>query len=88
MDPIKCAGYTIPAGWTIMVVPAALQLNPNTFVDPLAFNPWRWKVYITFFLNISFSIWWDDPLLSNQNDGMYIIYTNLMKCLGVIWMHF
>ena len=50
MDPIKCAGYTIPSGWTIMVVPAALQLNPDTFVDPLTFNPWRWKVYINFFL--------------------------------------
>ena len=62
MDPIKCAGYTIPAGWTIMVVPAALQLNPDTFVDPLTFNPWRWKVYINFFLNISFSICGDDPL--------------------------
>ena len=40
---IQVNGYTIPAGWTIMVVPAALQLNPNTFVDPLTFNPWRWK---------------------------------------------
>jgi hypothetical protein len=27
-----------------MAVTSALQLNPNTFEDPLAFNPWRWKV--------------------------------------------
>ncbi|KAF5469096.1 hypothetical protein F2P56_013192 [Juglans regia] len=36
-------GYTIPAGWTILAVTSALQLNPETFEDPLAFNPWRWK---------------------------------------------
>ena len=27
MDLIKCARYTIPACWTIMFVPIALQLN-------------------------------------------------------------
>ena len=70
MDLIKCAGYTIPAGWTIMVVPAALQLSPDAFVDPLAFNPSRWKVYITFYFQFVGMI----PLLSNQNDGRYIIY--------------
>ena len=43
----KCVpGYTIPAGWTIMLVNSAIQLNPNTYKDPLAFNPWRWKVCI------------------------------------------
>ncbi|XP_034676147.1 cytochrome P450 87A3-like [Vitis riparia] len=40
---IQVNGYTIPAGWTIMVVPAALQLSPDAFVDPLTFNPSRWK---------------------------------------------
>ncbi|CAL9022959.1 unnamed protein product [Prunus brigantina] len=39
--PVK--GFTIPEGWTIMVVTSALQLSPNTFKDPLEFNPWRWK---------------------------------------------
>lgn len=39
---IEVDGYTIPKGWVIMVVPAALQLNPNTYDDPLVFNPWRW----------------------------------------------
>ena len=37
-------GYTVPAGWAIMLVNSALQVNPNTFKDPLAFNPRRWKV--------------------------------------------
>ncbi|OWM68276.1 hypothetical protein CDL15_Pgr004758 [Punica granatum] len=40
---IQVDGYTIPEGWTILVVPSALQLNPNTYEDPLSFNPWRWK---------------------------------------------
>ncbi|KAK9270787.1 hypothetical protein L1049_026372 [Liquidambar formosana] len=42
-NDIQVNGYTIPKGWIIMVVPAALQLNPTTYEDPLAFNPWRWK---------------------------------------------
>jgi cytochrome P450 len=32
-----------------MVVPAAIQLNPNIFEDPLTFNPWRWQVGRFFF---------------------------------------
>uniref|UniRef100_A0A2N9GE59 Cytochrome P450 n=1 Tax=Fagus sylvatica TaxID=28930 RepID=A0A2N9GE59_FAGSY len=40
---IEFKGYTIPSGWTIMLVNSAFQVNPNTFKDPLAFNPWRWK---------------------------------------------
>ncbi|XP_077246466.1 cytochrome P450 87A3-like [Tasmannia lanceolata] len=36
-------GYTIPAGWAIMVCPPAVHLNPATYEDPLAFNPWRWE---------------------------------------------
>ncbi|KAF4357665.1 hypothetical protein F8388_007201 [Cannabis sativa] len=39
--PVK--GFTIPAGWTIMLVTSAQQLSPNTFQNPLEFNPWRWK---------------------------------------------
>ncbi|KAF9597788.1 hypothetical protein IFM89_021873 [Coptis chinensis] len=39
---IQIDGYTIPAGWTIMVCPPALHLNPEKYEDTLAFNPWRW----------------------------------------------
>ncbi|PON78489.1 Cytochrome P450, E-class, group I [Trema orientale] len=39
--PVK--GFTVPAGWTIMLVTSAQQLSPNTFHNPLEFNPWRWK---------------------------------------------
>ena len=38
------AGYTIPAGWAVMVCPPAVHLNPAKYHDPLAFNPWRWEV--------------------------------------------
>lgn len=37
-------GYTIPKGWSLMVVPSAIQLNPNIYEDPLNFDPWRWQV--------------------------------------------
>ncbi|CAB4290988.1 unnamed protein product [Prunus armeniaca] len=40
---IPVNGFTIPAGWTIMALTSELQLSPNTFKDPLEFNPWRWK---------------------------------------------
>ncbi|KAJ0086313.1 hypothetical protein Patl1_08146 [Pistacia atlantica] len=40
---IHINGYTIPEGWTIMVVPSAIHLNPEKYNDPLTFNPWRWK---------------------------------------------
>ncbi|KAK9103398.1 hypothetical protein Sjap_020652 [Stephania japonica] len=40
---IKIKGYTIPAGWAVMVCPPAVHLNPSKYEDPLAFNPWRWK---------------------------------------------
>ncbi|KAG7966912.1 hypothetical protein I3843_08G073200 [Carya illinoinensis] len=43
LQDIQVNGYTIPKGWALMVVPSALQLNPRTYEDPLAFNPWRWQ---------------------------------------------
>ncbi|KAF3950838.1 hypothetical protein CMV_023455 [Castanea mollissima] len=48
LKDIEFKGYTIPAGWTIMLVNSAIQLNPNTYKDPLAFNPWRWKNFMPF----------------------------------------
>ncbi|KAK2664651.1 hypothetical protein Ddye_003225 [Dipteronia dyeriana] len=43
LKDIQYQGYTIPAGWAIMVCPPAVHLNPATYKDPLAFNPSRWK---------------------------------------------
>ncbi|KAL7214786.1 hypothetical protein ACSBR1_027049 [Camellia fascicularis] len=43
LKDINYNGYTILAGWAIMIVTCTLQLNPNVFKDPLAFNLRRWK---------------------------------------------
>lgn len=37
-------GYTIPAGWGVMVCPPAVHLNPTKYENPLDFDPWRWQV--------------------------------------------
>ncbi|XP_076936233.1 cytochrome P450 87A3-like [Bidens hawaiensis] len=43
MKDIKFKGYTIPAGWMVMVCPPAVHLDPVNYKDPLKFNPWRWE---------------------------------------------
>ncbi|KAL6639633.1 hypothetical protein ACP70R_023363 [Stipagrostis hirtigluma subsp. patula] len=43
LKDVEVNGYTIPAGWLIMISPMSLHLNPEYFEDPLTFNPWRWK---------------------------------------------
>ncbi|GMY20646.1 cytochrome P450 87A3-like isoform X1 [Fagus crenata] len=43
VEDVEVKGYTIPKGWLVMVVPSVLHLNPTTYNDPLAFNPWRWE---------------------------------------------
>ncbi|CAL9159629.1 unnamed protein product [Musa hybrid cultivar] len=43
LKDIQFNGYTIPAGWRIMVCPPAVHLNPEIYEDPLTFDPWRWK---------------------------------------------
>ncbi|XP_047309519.1 cucurbitadienol 11-hydroxylase-like [Impatiens glandulifera] len=40
---IQVKGYTIPANWIVVIAVASQHLNPDTFDDPLAFNPYRWK---------------------------------------------
>nr|XP_029148647.1 cytochrome P450 87A3-like isoform X1 [Arachis hypogaea] len=41
---INFKGYTIPAGWAVMVCPPAVHLSPAKYQDPLSFNPSRWEV--------------------------------------------
>uniref|UniRef100_A0A7N0UZR1 Cytochrome P450 n=1 Tax=Kalanchoe fedtschenkoi TaxID=63787 RepID=A0A7N0UZR1_KALFE len=43
LQDIEVKGYKIPAGWTVMVVTAAQQYNPEAFEEPDKFNPSRWK---------------------------------------------
>ncbi|KAK6251249.1 hypothetical protein SCA6_005254 [Theobroma cacao] len=40
---IQFKGYTIPAGWAVMVCPPAVHLNAAKYRDPHAFNPSRWE---------------------------------------------
>ncbi|XVF73270.1 hypothetical protein PTKIN_Ptkin12aG0188400 [Pterospermum kingtungense] len=40
---VEIKGYTIPAGWMVMVVPAAIHLSTDKYDNPLRFNPWRWE---------------------------------------------
>ncbi|XP_010024953.3 cucurbitadienol 11-hydroxylase [Eucalyptus grandis] len=42
---VEWNGYTIPARWGVLIATSALHLNPETYKDPLTFNPWRWKEY-------------------------------------------
>ncbi|KAJ6755067.1 CYTOCHROME P450 87A3-LIKE [Salix purpurea] len=37
------SGYTVPAGWTVILVTPVTRLNPETFKDPVTFNQWRWQ---------------------------------------------
>ncbi|KAH7862599.1 hypothetical protein Vadar_006985 [Vaccinium darrowii] len=43
LEDIKFQGYTIPAGWFVMVCPPAVHMNPAKYKDPLQFNPKRWE---------------------------------------------
>ncbi|KAL6897297.1 hypothetical protein ACP4OV_006993 [Aristida adscensionis] len=43
LKDVEVNGYTIPAGWLVMISPMSIHLNPQIFEDPLTFNPWRWK---------------------------------------------
>ncbi|CAL5025899.1 unnamed protein product [Urochloa decumbens] len=43
LKDVQFKGYTIPAGWGVMVCPPAVHLNPDIYPDPLAFNPSRFK---------------------------------------------
>ncbi|KAL6859128.1 hypothetical protein ACP4OV_018130 [Aristida adscensionis] len=42
MTDVQLNGYTIPAGWLVMISPMAVHLNPKLYKDPLKFDPWRW----------------------------------------------
>lgn len=43
LKDIQFRGFTIPAGWGMMVCPPAVHLNPVIYPDPLIFNPTRFK---------------------------------------------
>ncbi|KAL6654087.1 hypothetical protein ACP70R_007552 [Stipagrostis hirtigluma subsp. patula] len=42
LKDVQVNGYTIPAGWLVMISPTAVHLNAESYDEPLKFNPWRW----------------------------------------------
>ncbi|GAB4834361.1 hypothetical protein Ancab_032616 [Ancistrocladus abbreviatus] len=40
---VEIKGYTIPAGWYMMLSPPSVHLDSVKYEDPLSFNPWRWE---------------------------------------------
>ncbi|KAF6163857.1 hypothetical protein GIB67_024712 [Kingdonia uniflora] len=43
INDVEINGYTIPAGWAVMICLPSVHLNPAKYEDPLVFNPWRWE---------------------------------------------
>ncbi|KAM3286534.1 hypothetical protein P3S67_025333 [Capsicum chacoense] len=43
LKDVKIEGFTIPAGWIVLVCPPSVHLDSNNYEDPHVFNPWRWK---------------------------------------------
>lgn len=67
LKDIQINGYTIPAGWGVMVCPPAVHLNPEIYKDPLTFNPWRWK---------------DKPELSGGTKHFMVFGGGMRFCVG------
>ncbi|RZC49454.1 hypothetical protein C5167_017874 [Papaver somniferum] len=42
LKDVHIKGYTIPAGWAVMLCIPSVHLNPSEYKDPLEFNPHRW----------------------------------------------
>ncbi|XP_047054179.1 uncharacterized protein LOC124660412 isoform X2 [Lolium rigidum] len=49
LNDVQFKGYTIPAGWGLMVCPLAVHLNPNIYLHPLIFSASKFKCDFRFF---------------------------------------
>ncbi|KAL3730956.1 hypothetical protein ACJRO7_027907 [Eucalyptus globulus] len=76
------AGFTIPKGWSIMVVMTALHTNHNVFENPLEFNPWRWKDLDSGTISQNFT-----PFGGGMRQCVGAEYTRVFLCafLHVLW---
>ncbi|XP_050210351.1 cucurbitadienol 11-hydroxylase-like isoform X1 [Mercurialis annua] len=52
---IQYKGYTIPAGWSVMVVDTDRHMDSKVYKDPLVFNPSRWKELDSYTISKNFS---------------------------------
>ncbi|XP_021735536.1 ent-kaurenoic acid oxidase 2-like [Chenopodium quinoa] len=46
LSDVKMNGYTIPKGWKVLVWFRTCHLDPETWPEPLKFNPSRWDGFI------------------------------------------
>ncbi|KAJ7568511.1 hypothetical protein O6H91_01G035500 [Diphasiastrum complanatum] len=58
IEDIQYQGYTISKGWTVLAYARAVHLDGDIYEDPLAFNPWRWKVLNRPCLRPSIASWY------------------------------
>nr|UAK14950.1 cytochrome P450 70815v2 [Iberis amara] len=43
VEDVEIKGYTIPAGWNVLVTPPMVHYDPKVYENPMEFNPWRWE---------------------------------------------
>lgn len=78
------AGYTIPAGWAVMVCPPAVHLDPSKYENPLEFNPWRWEasLYIYVYILYTYIYVCHTLLYINSSNAWRLLTVRIGCCAG------
>lgn len=53
MKDVEIKGYLIPKGWCAFAYFRSVHLDENHYDWPYEFNPWRWQVSRTNFINMA-----------------------------------
>ena len=53
MKDVEIKGYLIPKGWCAFAYFRSVHLDENHYDWPYEFNPWRWQVSRTNFINLT-----------------------------------
>ncbi|EFH51759.1 hypothetical protein ARALYDRAFT_905214 [Arabidopsis lyrata subsp. lyrata] len=43
LNDVEIKGYTIPAGWMVVVASSVIHYDHTIYENPFEFNPWRWE---------------------------------------------
>ncbi|KAG7559226.1 Cytochrome P450 superfamily [Arabidopsis thaliana x Arabidopsis arenosa] len=43
LNDVEIKGYTIPAGWMVVVASSVIHYDHAIYENPFEFNPWRWE---------------------------------------------
>ncbi|XP_010502926.1 PREDICTED: cytochrome P450 708A2-like [Camelina sativa] len=43
VEDVEINGYTIPAGWVVLVATSVVHFDSEVYENPFEFNPWRWE---------------------------------------------